>query len=82
MLLEMHMTTISRSLHRIAEIVGRVFSRAAAMVIGFALMALGLGMMVTIVMLPVGILLAVLGVLLFVAGIFAPENLNEQQRHQ
>ena len=61
----MDMTTISRSIHHIAEIVGRVFSRAAAMVIGFVLMTLGLGMMVTVVMLPVGILLAVLGVLLF-----------------
>ena len=76
------MTTISRSIHQIAEIVGRVFSRVAAMVIGFVLMTLGLGMMVAVVMLPVGILLAVLGVLLFLAGIFAPENLNEQQRRQ
>ena len=58
------MTTISRSIHHIVEIVGRVFSRVAAIVIGFVLMTLGLGM-VTVVMLPVGIVLAVLGVLLF-----------------
>jgi hypothetical protein len=65
LLLEMRMTTISRSIHHIAEIVSRVFSKVGAIVIGFVLMALGLGMMVTVVMLPVGILLAVLGVLLF-----------------
>jgi hypothetical protein len=75
------MTLITRSTHQIAEIVGRVFSRMAAIVIGFALAALGLGMMVSIVLLPVGVVFFLGGILIFVGGIFAPDGRTEQQRH-
>ena len=68
------MTLISRSVHRLADIVSRVFSRLAAVVIGFVLMMAGLGMTATIVMLPVGVGLGFLGVAIFVGGLFAPDN--------
>ena len=82
MLLKMWMRVISHSTHHIAEIVGRVFSRVAAIVIGFALTALGLGMMVTVVMLPVGVVFFLVGLLIFVGGIFAPDDRTEQQRNR
>ena len=76
------MTLITRSTHQIAEIVGRVFSRMAAIVVGFTLAALGLGMMVSIVMLPVGVVFFLVGILIFVGGIFAPDDGSEQQRNR
>jgi hypothetical protein len=75
------MTLITRSTHHIAEIIGRVLSRMAAIVIGFALAALGLGMMVSIVMLPVGVIFFLGGILIFIGGIFAPDDRTQQQRH-
>jgi hypothetical protein len=66
------MTLRSRVVRPVADIVGRVFSRLFAVVIGFVLMATGVGLTVTIVMLPVGIVLGLLGVAIFVGGLFAP----------
>jgi hypothetical protein len=66
------MTLQSRSVRYVADVVGRVLGRLAAMIIGFVLMFAGLAMMVTIVMLPVGVVVALLGVGIFVAGLFAP----------
>jgi hypothetical protein len=68
------MMTFSRSMQRVADVVGRVFGRITAMIVGFVMTALGLGMTVTIVMLPVGVVLMIGGVLVFVAGLFAPDN--------
>lgn len=68
------MTLFSRSTSRIADIVGRVFSRFVAVIVGVALMVVGLGMMATIVMLPVGVVLELVGVLIFVGGFFAPDD--------
>jgi hypothetical protein len=75
------MTLISRSVHRLADVVGRVFSRLAAVVIGFVLMMAGLGMTATIVMLPIGVVLGLLGVAIFVGGLFAPAERAERLDH-
>jgi hypothetical protein len=69
-----HVTLFSRSTGRVADIVGRVFNRFAAVIIGVVLMVIGLGMMATIVMLPVGVVLELAGVLIFVGGFFAPDD--------
>jgi hypothetical protein len=68
------MTLRSRVVRPVAETVGRVFSRLAAIVIGFVLMATGVGLTVTIVMLPAGIVLGLLGVAIFVGGLFARDG--------
>jgi hypothetical protein len=68
----------TRSTSRVAQIVGRVFTRFAAVTIGLILIILGLGMMVTIVMLPVGVILDLLGVMILVGGLFAPDQRTEQ----
>lgn len=73
------MTRLSRSIHQIADIVGRRFRRTAALIIGFILMVLGLGMTATIVMLPVGVVLGLLGVAIFVGGVFAPNDQPERR---
>jgi hypothetical protein len=64
------MTLRARVVRSVADLVRRVFSRLAAVVIGFVLMATGVGLTVTIVMLPVGIVLGLLGVAIFVGGLF------------
>jgi hypothetical protein len=74
-----HMTLRSRSAQHLADLVGRVFSRLAAMIVGFIMSAVGLGLTVTIVMLPVGLLLGLLGVAIFVGGLFAREDPTEQR---
>ena len=76
------MTVLSRSVRQVGEIVGRVFTRIVAMIIGFILMVVGLGMTATLVMLPVGIVLLLLGVAIFVGGIFAPDDQNLRSDHQ
>jgi hypothetical protein len=68
------MTLRSRVVRPVADLVGRVFSRLAAVVVGFVLMATGVGLTVTIVMLPVGIVLGLLGVAIFVGGLFAGDG--------
>ena len=68
------MTLLSRSVRQVANIVGRLFNRLAAVSIGWILMAVGFGMTVTIVMLPVGVVLGLLGVAIFVGGIVAPDD--------
>jgi hypothetical protein len=67
------MTLLSRSVRRVADVVGRVFGRLTAMIIGCILTVVGLAMTATIVMLPVGIVLGLLGVAIFVGGLFAPD---------
>ena len=78
MLHAIHMGFFTRSTSRVAQIVGRVFTRFAAVTIGLILIILGLGMMVTIVMLPVGVILDLLGVMILVGGLFAPDQRTEQ----
>jgi len=73
------MAFFTRSTRRVADIVGRVFNRFAAVTVGLVLIVVGLGMMVTIVMLPVGVILDLLGVLILVGGLFAPDQ--PAQRH-
>ena len=68
------MTTFSGPMRRVADVVGKVFGRITAMIVGFVMTALGVGMMATIVMLPVGVVLMIGGVLVFVAGMFAPDT--------
>jgi hypothetical protein len=68
------MTLRSRVVRPVADIVGLVFSRLAAVVIGFVLMATGVGLTATIVMLPVGIVLGLLGVAIFVGGLFVRDD--------
>ena len=76
------MTLQSRSVRYVADVVGRVLGRLAAMIIGFVLMIVGVAMMVTIVMLPVGVVVALLGVGVFVAGLFAPiESTTSPERN-
>jgi hypothetical protein len=72
------MRLLSRSAHRVADIVGRLFGRLAAVIIGFIMMVVGLGMTASIVMLPVGVVLLLLGVLIFVGGIFVPDDRSER----
>jgi predicted PurR-regulated permease PerM len=69
-----HMMLFARSTGRVADIVGRVFNRFAAVIIGVVLMVIGLGMMATIVMLPVVVVLELAGVLIFVGGLFGPDD--------
>jgi hypothetical protein len=76
------MTIISRSARHVGEIVGRMFTRVVAMIIGVILMVVGLGMTATVVMLPVGIVLLLLGVAIFVGGIFAPDDQTLRSDHQ
>ena len=68
------MTSLSKSVRQIAGMVGRVFGRLAAVIIGFIMMVVGLGLTATLVMLPVGIVLGLLGVAIFVGGLFAPDD--------
>jgi hypothetical protein len=68
------MTLRARVVRSVAHLVRRVFSRLAAVVIGFVLMATGVGLTVTIVMLPVGIVLGLLGVAIVVGGLFARDE--------
>ena len=68
------MTLFSRSIHRVAEIVGRVFGRLAAVIVGFTMMMLGLGMTTTIVLLPAGVVVGLLGVAIFVGGLARPRD--------
>jgi len=72
------MTLLSRSVRQVADLVGRMLPRLAALIIGFIMTALGLGMMVTIVMLPAGVVIAVLGILIFVGGLFADVDRAER----
>lgn len=71
------MTRGSRSLRRVADVVGGSFGRLAAIIIGFVLMAAGLGMTATIVMLPIGIVVGLVGLGILVAGFFAPDERGE-----
>ncbi len=72
------MTLLSRPVREVADVVGRVFSRLAAIIIGFILIAVGLGMTTTIVMLPIGVPLGLLGVLILVGGIFARDDRSDR----
>ena len=74
------MTIRSRPVRQVADIVGLVFNRLAAVIIGFIMMVVGLAMTATIVMLPVGVVLGLLGVVILVGGIFAPERRTERLR--
>jgi len=76
------MTLLSRSVRQVANIVGRVFNRLAAVSIGWVLMAVGFGMTVTIVMLPVGVVLGLLGVAIFVGGIFRRDDPSDRPADQ
>ena len=67
------MKLFSRSGEKVAAVVGRVFSRMAAIIIGLVMMFLGLGMTATIVLLPAGIVIGLLGVAIYVGGLFAPD---------
>ena len=69
----MRMTQLSRSGRQVADLVGRMFNRLAAVIIGSILMVVGLAMMATIVMLPVGMVLGLLGVMMVVFGLFIPD---------
>jgi len=75
------MTRLSRLVRQLADIVGRVFNRLAAMTIGFILMVAGLGMTATIVMLPFGVVIGLLGVVIFVGGLFAPGEETARPRN-
>jgi hypothetical protein len=66
------MTTHSRSIDRLVDIVGRALGRATAVIVGSVLMIFGVAMTATIVMLPAGIVILLLGVAVFVGGIFRP----------
>jgi len=68
------MTLFSRSIDRVADIVGRVFGRLAAVIVGFTMMMLGLGMTATIVLLPAGVVVGLLGVAIFVGGLARPRD--------
>jgi hypothetical protein len=68
------MTLRSRVVRPVADSVGSVLSRLAAVVIGFVLTATGVGLTVTIVMLAVGIALGLLGVAILVGGLFARDG--------
>jgi len=76
------MAFFTRSTRRVADIVGRVFNRFAAVTVGLLLIVVGVGMMVTIVMLPVGVILDLLGVLILVGGLFAPDQRTERNTEQ
>ena len=76
------MAFFTRSTRRVADIVGRVFNRFAAVAVGLLLIVVGVGMMVTIVMLPVGVILDLLGVLILVGGLFAPDQRTERNTEQ
>jgi threonine/homoserine efflux transporter RhtA len=56
------MTLLSPRVRQLADRVGRMVPRLAAVIIGFIGMVVGVGMMVTIVMLPAGVVVALLGV--------------------
>lgn len=66
------MTTLSRSVDHVAAVVGRVFGRLTADVVGLILVVAGLGMTATIVLLPAGIVALPLGVAVIVGGMFRP----------
>ena len=66
------MGTVARSIDRLAEVVGRVFGRLAAVVVGLILIVAGIAMTATIVMLPAGIVTLLIGVAVFVGGMFRP----------
>jgi hypothetical protein len=68
------MTPLSSAVRHTADIVGRVFHRLAALIVGFVLMVAGVGMTASIVMLPAGVVLGLLGVLIFLGGLFAPAD--------
>jgi hypothetical protein len=74
------MTPLSRSAHHLGDVVGRIFNRVAAVIVGFIMMAVGLAMTATIVMLPVGIVVGLIGVLVFVGGFYAPDQRTERPR--
>jgi hypothetical protein len=69
-----HMTSLTKSVRQLAAMVGGVFGRIAAVIIGFVMIGLGLGLTATVVMLPVGLILGLLGVAMIVAAIFAPND--------
>jgi hypothetical protein len=68
------MTSLTKSVRQLAAMVGGVFGRIAAVIIGFVMIGLGLGLTATVVMLPVGLILGLLGVAIIVAAIFAPDD--------
>jgi len=68
-----HVAQLSRSGRQVADLVGRMFNRLVAVIIGSVLMVVGVAMMVTIVMLPIGVVLGLLGVMIFVFGFFVPD---------
>jgi hypothetical protein len=68
------MTPFSHAIHQIADVVGRLFNRFAALIVGFILTMVGLGMTASIVMLPVGVILGLLGVAIFLVGLFPPAD--------
>jgi hypothetical protein len=68
------MTLFSRSIDRVAAIVGRVFGRLTAVIVGFTMMMLGLGMTATIVLLPGGVVVGLLGAAIFVGGLARPRD--------
>ena len=82
LLCPVRMSLLSRPIRQVADIVGRVFSRVAAVIIGFILTVVGLGLTATIVMLPIGVVLGLLGVAIFVGGILAPDDQTERHRDQ
>ena len=59
------------STHVVLVTLGRLFERAAAVVVGLAMMIVGLAMGVTMVLLPAGLVVGLLGVAIFVGGLFA-----------
>jgi hypothetical protein len=65
------MKPVTRVAHQAADLIGRLFGRVAAVIVGFVMIVAGLGMTVTIVLLPAGIVTLLLGILILVGGIFA-----------
>jgi hypothetical protein len=76
------MTVVSRSPRQVADLVGRLLTRTAAVIIGFIMMAVGLGMMATVVMLPAGVVIGLLGIAMIVGGLFAPDMRSGQRGGQ
>jgi hypothetical protein len=72
------MMPVAHAVHRLADIVGRVFGRLAAVIVGFIMMVLGLAMTAAIVILPAGVVVGLLGVAIFVGGIFARDDRKER----
>jgi hypothetical protein len=67
-------TPRSRSVRRVADLVGTISGRFIVSLIGFALIAARLGLTAMIVMLPMDLAAGLLGVRLFVGGFLVRED--------